>query len=145
MQQPAGLQGHLSARFLLAHVIVIRLVCSCEQDYLKASKMVGFESEGISAKQYMKEGDVGLYTVANVRARQGFRHDPDVAGWLTRFYETFVTVDNDDAETMLQAQIDEVGAEVTALEKEKKEITSAMADLKEKLYKKFGNAINLEE
>ena len=54
---------------------------------------VGFESEGISAKQYMKEGDVGLYTVANVRARQGFRHDPDVAGWLTRFYETFVTVD----------------------------------------------------
>ena len=59
--------------------------------------------------------------------------------------ETFVTVDNDDAETMLQAQLDEVGAEVTALEKEKKEITSAMADLKEKLYKKFGNAINLEE
>ena len=59
--------------------------------------------------------------------------------------ETFVTVDNDDAETMLQAQIDEVSAEVTALEKEKKEITSAMADLKEKLYKKFGNAINLEE
>jgi prefoldin subunit 4 len=58
--------------------------------------------------------------------------------------ETFVTVDNDD-ETMLQAQLDEVGAEVTALEKEKKEITSAMADLKEKLYKKFGNAINLEE
>ena len=58
--------------------------------------------------------------------------------------ETFVTVDNDDAETMLQAQLDEVGAEVTALEKEKKEITSAMADLKEKLYKKFGNAINLE-
>jgi len=59
--------------------------------------------------------------------------------------ETFATVDNDDAETMLQAQLDEVGAEVTALEKEKKEITSAMADLKEKLYKKFGNAINLEE
>ena len=59
--------------------------------------------------------------------------------------ETFVTVDNDDAETMLQAQLDEVGAEVTVLEKEKKEITSAMADLKEKLYKKFGNAINLEE
>ena len=59
--------------------------------------------------------------------------------------ETFVTVDNDYAETMLQAQLDEVGAEVTALEKEKKEITSAMADLKEKLYKKFGNAINLEE
>ena len=59
--------------------------------------------------------------------------------------ETFVTVDNDDAETMLQAPLDEVGAEVTALEKEKKEITSAMADLKEKLYKKFGNAINLEE
>ena len=59
--------------------------------------------------------------------------------------ETFVTVDNDDAETMLQAQLDEVGAEVTALEKEKKEITSAMADLKEKLYKKFGNAITLEE
>ena len=59
--------------------------------------------------------------------------------------ETFVPVDNDDAETMLQAQLDEVGAEVTALEKEKKEITSAMADLKEKLYKKFGNAINLEE
>ena len=59
--------------------------------------------------------------------------------------ETFVTVDNDDAETMLQAQLDEVGAEVTALEKEKKELTSAMADLKEKLYKKFGNAINLEE
>merc|ERR1712086_1235500 len=50
-----------------------------------------------------------------------------------------------DAETMLQAQLDEVGAEVTALEKEKIEITSAMADLKEKLYKKFGNAINLEE
>ena len=59
--------------------------------------------------------------------------------------ETFVTVDNDDAETMLQAQLDEVGAEVTALEKEKKEITPAIADLKEKLYKKFGNAINLEE
>ena len=59
--------------------------------------------------------------------------------------ETFVTVDNDDAETMLQAQLYELGAEVTALEKEKKEITSAMADLKEKLYKKFGNAINLEE
>ena len=58
--------------------------------------------------------------------------------------ETFVTVDNDDAETMLQAQLDEVGAEVTALEKEKKEITPAIADLKEKLYKKFGNAINLE-
>ena len=27
---------------------------------------VGFESEGISAKQYMKEGDVGLYTVDRV-------------------------------------------------------------------------------
>jgi len=59
--------------------------------------------------------------------------------------ETFVTVDNDDAETMLQAQITEVGAEVSALEKEKKDITSAMAELKEKLYKKFGNNINLEE
>ncbi|ACO64272.1 predicted protein [Micromonas commoda] len=59
--------------------------------------------------------------------------------------ETFVTVDNDDAETMLQAQIAEVGAEVSALEKEKKDITSAMAELKEKLYKKFGNNINLEE
>ena len=59
--------------------------------------------------------------------------------------ETFVTVDNDDAETMLQAQIAEGGAEVSALEKEKKDITSAMAELKEKLYKKFGNNINLEE
>ena len=59
--------------------------------------------------------------------------------------ETFVTVDNDDAETMLQAQITEVGAEVSELEKEKKDITSAMAELKEKLYKKFGNSINLEE
>ena len=39
----------------------------------------------------------------------------------------------------------EVGAGVSALEKEKKDITSAMAELKEKLYKKFGNNINLEE
>ena len=54
-------------------------------------------------------------------------------------------MDNDDAEMMLQAQIAEVGAEVSALEKEKKDITSAMAELKEKLYKKFGNNINLEE
>ena len=28
---------------------------------------------------------------------------------------------------------------------EKKELAAAMAELKEKLYKKFGNAINLEE
>ena len=31
------------------------------------------------------------------------------------------------------------------LDIEKKELAAAMAELKEKLYKKFGNAINLEE
>ena len=53
-------------------------------------------------------------------------------------------MDNDDAETMLQA-LRRGGRRGERLEKEKKDITSAMAELKEKLYKKFGNNINLEE
>ena len=59
--------------------------------------------------------------------------------------ETFVLVENDDAETMLEAHLAEVSKEVADLESEKKELAAAMAELKEKLYKKFGNAINLEE
>ena len=51
---------------------------------------VGFEKEGMTAKEYKAQGDVGLYTVENVKARQSFRHDPEVVGWLTRFYETCV-------------------------------------------------------
>ena len=59
--------------------------------------------------------------------------------------ETFVLVENDDAESMLEAHLEETRGEVEALEAEKKELTGAMAELKEKLYKKFGNSINLEE
>ena len=60
--------------------------------------------------------------------------------------ETFVLVENDDAESMLEAHLEETpSGEVEALEAEKKELTGAMAELKEKLYKKFGNSINLEE
>ena len=59
--------------------------------------------------------------------------------------ETFVLVENDDAETMLEKLLAETNAEVDALELEKKELQSGMAELKEKLYKKFGNSINLEE
>ena len=59
--------------------------------------------------------------------------------------ETFVLVENDDAETMLEAHLAEVSKEVADLESEEKELAAAMAELKEKLGKKFGNAINLEE
>ena len=59
--------------------------------------------------------------------------------------ETFVLVENDAAESMLEAQLEETRGEVEALEAEKKELAGAMAELKEKLYKKFGNSINLEE
>ena len=59
--------------------------------------------------------------------------------------ETFVLVENDDAESVLEAHLEETRGEVEALEAEKKELTGAMAELKEKLYKKFGNSINLEE
>mgnify|MGYP001446440417 FL=1 len=59
--------------------------------------------------------------------------------------ETFVLVENDDAESMLDTLLGETKKEVDALEAEKKELQGAMAELKEKLYKKFGNSINLEE
>ena len=59
--------------------------------------------------------------------------------------ETFVLVENDDAEAMLEKALEETKAEVDALEAEKRELQGAMAELKEKLYKKFGNSINLEE
>ena len=41
--------------------------------------------------------------------------------------------------------LEETKAEVDALETEKRELQSAMTELKGKLYEKFGNAINLEE
>lgn len=59
--------------------------------------------------------------------------------------ETFVLVENDDAEAMLEKLLGETKKEVDALEAEKRELQGAMAELKEKLYKKFGNSINLEE
>ena len=59
--------------------------------------------------------------------------------------ETFVLVENDDAEAMLEKPLGETKKEVDALEAEKRELQGAMAELKEKLYKKFGNSINLEE
>jgi prefoldin subunit 4 len=59
--------------------------------------------------------------------------------------ETFVLVENDDAESMLDTLLGETKKEVDALEAEKKELQGAMAELKEKLYKKFGNSITLEE
>jgi prefoldin subunit 4 len=59
--------------------------------------------------------------------------------------ETFVLVENDDAESMLDTLLGETKKEVDALEAEKRELQGAMAELKEKLYKKFGNSINLEE
>ena len=59
--------------------------------------------------------------------------------------ETFVLVENDDAEAMLEKALEETKAEVDALETEKRELQNAMAELKKKLYEKFGNAINLEE
>ena len=59
--------------------------------------------------------------------------------------ETFVLVENDDAESMLDTLLGETKKEVDALEAETKELQGAMAELKEKLYKKFGNSINLEE
>ena len=59
--------------------------------------------------------------------------------------ETFVLVENDDAESMLDTLLGETKKEVDALEAEKRELQGAMAELKGKLYEKFGNAINLEE
>ncbi|EEH56833.1 uncharacterized protein MICPUCDRAFT_57810 [Micromonas pusilla CCMP1545] len=59
--------------------------------------------------------------------------------------ETFIAVDNDTAETMLEKAADETREEVAKLEKERDELKSAMAELKTKLYGKFGNSINLEE
>ena len=49
------------------------------------------------------------------------------------------------AENMLESASAEIKKEVDALEAEKSELKSAMAELKAKLYKKFGNSINLEE
>ena len=46
---------------------------------------------------------------------------------------------------MLEKLLGETKKEVDALEAEKRELQGAMAELKEKLYKKFGNSINLEE
>ena len=47
--------------------------------------------------------------------------------------ETFVLVENDDAESMLEAHLEETRGEVEALEAEKKELTGAMAELGEAL------------
>ena len=63
----------------------------------------------------------------------------------SRVGETFVLVENDDAEAPLEKALEETKAEVDALEAEKRELQGAMAELKGKLYEKFGNAINLEE
>mmetsp|Transcript_19908 Transcript_19908/g.49891 ORF Transcript_19908/g.49891 Transcript_19908/m.49891 type:complete len:125 (+) Transcript_19908:109-483(+) len=59
--------------------------------------------------------------------------------------ECFVTVENDEAESMLEKAANEVKDEISALEGEAVDIKSAMNVLKGKLYKKFGNSINLEE
>ena len=43
--------------------------------------------------------------------------------------ETFVLVENDDAEAMLEKALEETKAEVDALETEKRELQSAMTDV----------------
>ena len=49
------------------------------------------------------------------------------------------------AESMLESASAEIKKEIDDLEAEKSELKNAMAELKTKLYKKFGNSINLEE
>lgn len=46
---------------------------------------------------------------------------------------------------MLESASAEVKKDIDELEAEKSELKSAMDELKGKLYKKFGNSINLEE
>jgi hypothetical protein len=63
------------------------------------------------------------------------------SGWERRSCSWRTTT----AEAMLEKALEETKAEVDALEAEKRELQGAMAELKGKLYEKFGNAINLEE
>ena len=46
---------------------------------------------------------------------------------------------------MLESASAEVKKEIEVLEAEKSELKNGMAELKSKLYTKFGNSINLEE
>jgi len=61
------------------------------------------------------------------------------------FGECYYEVTKDQCEELLDAQKDKVAEEMTALENELKSVQATLADLKAKLYGRFGKNINLEE
>ena len=60
-------------------------------------------------------------------------------GWV------FVHMSNDTADEKLQEASEEVEQDITGLEGEMQDVRQDMDKLKNVLYSKFGNAINLEE
>eukprot|EP01130_Rhizamoeba_saxonica_P008727 TRINITY_DN3527_c0_g1_i1.p1 TRINITY_DN3527_c0_g1~~TRINITY_DN3527_c0_g1_i1.p1 ORF type:complete len:126 (-),score=46.31 TRINITY_DN3527_c0_g1_i1:50-427(-) len=62
-----------------------------------------------------------------------------------RIGEIFIEVDQMDAEELINSSREEIEEQLVVLNDELDEIRSQLAELKVKLYAKFGNSINLED
>ena len=62
-----------------------------------------------------------------------------------RIGEVFVQMSTDDVNQLIEKQKEELQGEIHELEAEIDALKKSLADLKVKLYGKFGNNINLEE
>eukprot|EP01104_Vermistella_antarctica_P007838 TRINITY_DN1940_c0_g1_i1.p3 TRINITY_DN1940_c0_g1~~TRINITY_DN1940_c0_g1_i1.p3 ORF type:complete len:127 (-),score=40.61 TRINITY_DN1940_c0_g1_i1:112-492(-) len=61
------------------------------------------------------------------------------------FGEAFISVTREDAETGIDKRKEELTVEIGVIDETLKDIAKTMAELKVKLYGKFGKSINLEE
>ena len=61
------------------------------------------------------------------------------------FGECYYEVTKDAADELLESQKEKVAGEVSKLEEELRSVRATLADLKSKLYARFGKGINLEE
>ena len=61
------------------------------------------------------------------------------------FGECYFEVSKDQADELLESQKDSAAAEMKTIEDELSRIRGTLAELKKKLYAKFGSNINLEE
>jgi prefoldin subunit 4 len=62
-----------------------------------------------------------------------------------RLGDCFIEVDEEEAESFLEARVDEAKARIAALEAEKVTTKATLAELKVELLAKFGDAISLEK
>ena len=61
------------------------------------------------------------------------------------FGECYYEVTKDQADELLESRKDKIEAEIDALNEEYENVKETLADLKSKLYGRFGKNINLEE